>query len=139
VTLASCATTPKQEKLTEAVPLHIQGTYDGRADIENNLMRVTVSSPKMENLSSYRNVRPLTGGNHVLVYFDTDPEIEGAEYAAFIYSDEISFRKRDMVDWYIQELTTISYELKGGDIRFDVPLKYFDYKPFKAWTQRVDS
>ena len=135
--LSACITT-KNQMLTKAVSLKIEGAYEGEAIIDGDLMKVSISGIETDRLSTYKNVKPLTGGNRVLLYFDTDIKEPGAEYCAFIYSDEIAFRKGDRVGWYIKETAVLKYFEETGNIYFDIPLKYFEYKPFKAWTRKMD-
>lgn len=135
--LSACATT-KDQKLTEAISLMITGAYKGEAIIEGDLMKVSLSGIETDRLSTYRNVKPLTGGNRVLLYFDTDMEEDGAEYCAFIYSDEVVFRKNEVSGWYINEMAVLKYFKQTGNIYFSIPLEHFEYKPFKAWTHRMD-
>ena len=135
ISLSACSTT-KNQGLTEAIPLKITGIYEGEANIDGNIMKVSIFGVKMEKLSTYKNVKPLTGGNYIPVYFDTDMENEGAEYCAFIYSDEIAFRKDDGAGWYIREMAVLPYRKETGNLYFDIPLKYFEYKPFSAWTHK---
>jgi len=137
LSLSACSTT-KNQGLTEAIPFKITGTYEGEANIDGDIMKVSIFGVKTDKLSTYKNVRPLTGGNRVPVYFDTDMENEGAEYCAFIYSDEIAFRRDDGAGWYIREIAVFKYLQETGNIYFDIPLKYFGYKPFKAWTYQMD-
>ena len=134
---SACATA-RDKKLTEAIPLSIIGAYEGNVSIKDETMKITIFNISTEGLSSYKNVRPLTGGNRVLLFFDTDLEIPHAEYCAFIYSDEVVFRKGGRVDWYIKEIATLEYVKESGDIHFNIPSAYFDYKPFKVWTQKTN-
>ena len=100
-------------------------------------MKVSIFGVETDKLSTYKNVKPLTGGNHVPVYFDTDMESEGAEYCAVIYADEITFRRDIGIGWYTREIAVFQYLQEAGDVTFDIPLKYFGYKPFKAWTYQA--
>ncbi|MCK5259900.1 MAG: hypothetical protein KAJ70_02460 [Candidatus Omnitrophica bacterium] len=136
LSLSACAT--KNQSLTEAIPLKIKGIYEGEANIDGDIMKVSILGVETEKLSTYKNVRPLTGGNRVPVYFDTDMENEGAEYCAFIYADEITFRRDDGVGWHLREIAVLSYLEETGNVYFDIPLKYFRYKPFRAWTRRMN-
>ena len=133
--LSACSTT-KNQGLTEAIPLKITGTYEGEVNIDGDIMKVGIFGVETGKLSTYKNVKPLTGGSCVPVYFDTDMENEGAEYCAFIYSDEIAFRKDDGVGWYIREMAVLPYRKEAENLYFDIPLKYFEYKPFSAWTHK---
>ncbi|MBN1869766.1 MAG: hypothetical protein JW847_04220 [Candidatus Omnitrophica bacterium] len=135
--LSACSTA-KNQGLTEAIPLRITGEYEGEADIEGDVMNVVLFGVAAQNLSAYKNVKPLTGGNHIPLYFDTDMKEEGAEYGAFIYSDEIALKQDIGVGWHIKELTVLPYRKELGNIYFNIPLKYFGYKPFRAWTQKSD-
>jgi len=136
--VCSSCTTATPPKLTEAIPLKIGGIYRGAADLEGDAMHVTLHDVDTAQLTEYRNVKPLTGGSRILVYFDTDPENLAAEYCIFIYAEKISFRKSKEEGWYSQELTTLEYVVEDGDLTFDLPLEYFDYKPFKAWSFKTN-
>ena len=135
--LPACATT-KNQSLTEAIPLKITGAYDGEVNIDGDIMKVSIFGVETEKLSTYKNVKPLTGGNRIPVYFDTDMENEGAEYCAFIYADEIAFRQDDGAGWHIREIAIFTFLKEAGNVYFDIPLKYFGYKPFKAWTLNMN-
>ena len=135
LSLSACSTT-KNQGLIEAISLKITGAYEGEADIDGDIMRVSIFGIRTEKLSTYKNVKPLSGGNRVPVYFDTDMEKDGAEYCAFIYSDEIAFRKDDGVGWHLREMAVFPYRKEAGNLYFDIPLKYFEYKPFRAWTHK---
>ena len=137
MSLAACSTT-KNRGLTEAIPLKVIGTYEGEANIEGDTMKVSIFDVETEKLSTYKNVKPCTGGNRIPVYFDTDMKNEGAEYCAFIYSDEITFRKDNGGGLYMREIAVFKYLQTTGNVYFDIPLKYFGYKPFAAWTHEID-
>ncbi|MCK5179591.1 MAG: hypothetical protein KAR32_08680 [Candidatus Omnitrophica bacterium] len=137
LTLSACAA-KKEQGLTEAIPLRITGTYEGNANIDGDTMKISLFGVETGRLSTYKNVKPLTGGNRVPVYFDTDMESEGAEYCAFIYADEVAFRRDDGVGWYIREIAVLDYFREEGNVYFDIPLKHFEFKPFKAWTYKMD-
>ena len=135
--LPACSTT-KQQKLTEATPFKITGAYEGEAAINGDSMRVSIFQAPTDKLSTYRNVRPLIGGNRIPICFETDIENEEAEYCAFVYSDEVTFRKGDGFGLYIKEIGVFQYLQETGNIYFDIPLRYFEYKPFTAWTSRIN-
>jgi hypothetical protein len=131
------ACTGKPKGLTRAVDLKITGDYEGWAYADEKFLKISLFGTPTRDLSHYKNVRPLIGGNYIPVYFDTDMQEEGAEYAAFIFADQIALKWDDGAGWYNRELKILSYRRASEGIMFDIPLKYFRYKPFMVWTEAI--
>jgi len=72
-----------------------EGLYPSSISLENGRLKVRIQEIKSSDMSSYAEVKPLTGGTRFIVYFETNPQVQGREYALFLYRDQWTLRKED--------------------------------------------
>lgn len=129
----------------EAEQWEITGAFRGTARFEVNqvesqtshVLAVEIKGVKLRSLSDYKDIRPLTGGDRVCVYFDTQPEQQGAEYCAFVYKGTVILKRHSrpgMFDVSIDELQVFS---RRGSIFFWVPADSIKGDIRMIWTVQL--
>lgn len=117
-----------------------QGSYNGQVLVDEDTARVQISGIDRSGLSDYAEAKPNTGGDRLMIYFDTGGDA-AADLCLFAYRDGWTLRRDSAPGYFsivLAEGTVDDLGNRAGigmDIEFDASLiggpirRVWNYRP----------
>lgn len=120
-----------------AETINISGTYKGYTsdEIKNNI-NIQIEKINLDSLSDYKDIFPLTGGNRVMMYFDTTGDSK-ANYCGYIYKNVMVLNKESTSGFHNIHIGYIPIINKDNKTHVTIPKEYIKEDIKKIWTYEM--
>lgn len=117
--------------------INISGTYKGYTsdEIKNNI-EIHTEKINLDSLSDYKDIFPLTGGERIMMYFDTTGDSK-ANYCGYIYKNVMVLNKESANGFYNVHIGYIPIINKDNKTHITIPKEYIKEDIKKIWTYKM--
>lgn len=112
----------------------IEGEIPGQCRLTRANLHIRLEGASLSSLSDYRDVWPTTGGERIMVYFETDASSPGAEYCGFVYRRVLVLKRASSPGLFNITVDAFPVTERREQISVQVPAELLRPLPVRIWT-----